>query len=613
MRPMPDRSTSEEDTHPAGSAVTERIEPLDAAPRERRPTRARRVVDRLRRLGGGSQGLIALLAYLLFAILIWGVPVVTNMAEVYVGKGARDPQLYVWSLAWWPHAVLTGTNPLVTEALWAPRGVSLAWVTALPGPALAMTPVTRTLGPVVSLNTLMLLAPTLSAWGGFLVCRRVTTAFWPSLAGGYIFGFSTYQVGQQWGHLNLGLTFCVPLAVYLVLRRYQGDLKAWWFVPLLALALAAQFSISTEVFASMTVFGGLALAGALALVPGRRRMLATIGWIAAAYVVAAALVSPFLIQALREVPPDALRGAAKPSSDLLSFVLPRFPMLIGGQRFEAVTERFTLNWTGDGAYLGPALLVLLIIFAAIRWRHRSTWLLLGFAVLAAVLSMGPVLHILGRESVPLPWALMTEAPLIENALPQRFVLYMWLAIGVIVAIWLAGRRWAWARWVLVVVAAVMLLPDLSSIYMHGRVSNPTFFTDGTNRRNIRPGEVVLTIPLGHGELDGRDMHWQAITDFHFRLADGHIGFIPEEFQGRAAGALRNNRPRGINEEILREYLARHRVSVIVVPDAFAETWREPLSALEVEPVEVGGVVVYRLPEPLRDRQEAQPRAAPAGG
>jgi hypothetical protein len=607
MRPMPDRSTSQEDTHPSDPAVREDTEPAEAPSREQQPTRVRRVVDRLRRLGGGTQGLIALLAYLLFAILIWGVPVVTNMAEVYVGKGARDPQLYVWSLSWWPHALLNGRNPLITDVLWAPEGVSLAWVTALPGPALAMTPITRTLGPVVSLNTLMLLSPTLAAWGGFLVCRRVTAAFWPSLAGGYIFGFSTYQVGQQWGHLNLGLTFCVPLAVYLVLRRYQGDLKAWWFVPLLALVLAGQFSISTEVFASMTLFGGLALAGALAFVPGRKRLLETIGLVALAFGVAAALVSPFLIQALQEAPPDPLRGAAKPSSDLLSFILPRFPMLIGGQRFEDVTERFTLNWTGDGAYLGPALLILLIGFAAIRWRHRSTWLLLGFAALAAVLSMGPVLHILGRESLPLPWALMTDAPLIQNALPQRFVLYMWLAIGVIVAIWLTGRRWAWARWGLVVVAAVMLLPDLSSIYMHGRVSNPAFFTEGTYRRYIRPGEVVLTIPLGHGELDGRDMHWQAITDMYFRLSDGHIGFIPEQFQGRAASALRNNRPGGINEEILREYLARHRVSVIVVPDAFAETWRETLATLKVEPVAVGGVVVYRLPEPARGREPAGSR------
>jgi hypothetical protein len=558
-------------------------------------------MERLRHLGGGTQGLIAFLACLLFAVLIWGLPVLANPSEVYVGKGARDPQTFIWCLVWWPHALLNGKSAVFTEALWAPDGVSLAWVTSIPGPALAMAPITRTVGPVVSFNILMLLAPTLSAWGGFLVCRRVTRAFWPSVAGGYIFGFSAYQVGQQWGHVNLGLTFCVPLAVYLVLRRQQGDLKAWWFVPLLALVLAAQFSISTEVFATMALFGGIAMAGALAFVPGRRSLLVTVGWVAAAYALALTLVSPFLLHALRTAPGEPVRDLVEPASDLFSFLLPRFPMLIGGQRFEETTEQFTLNWTGDGAYLGPALILLLLLFAVTRWRHRSTWLLLGFAAVAAGLSMGPVLHIMGRESVAMPWSLVTGVPLIQNALPQRFVLYMWLAIAVIVGLWLVGRRLWWARWALVVVAAVMLLPDLSSIYMHGRVSNPPFFTEGTYRRYIRADEIVLTIPLGHGELDGKDMHWQAMSDMYFRLADGHIGFIPEEFRGRAASALRHNRPRGINEQLLREYLAQHRVSVILVPVAYADAWRETLSSLGVDPAEAGGIVVYRLPGPGRGR------------
>jgi hypothetical protein len=554
-------------------------------------------LDRVRGIGDGGQGLIALLAYVLFSVLIWGVPVVTNLSEVYVGKGARDPQLYLWSLAWWPHALLNGQNPILTDALWVPDGVNLAWVTAIPGPAMAMAPVTRTLGPVASLNILMLLAPALSAWGAFLVCRRVTRSFWPSLAGGYVFGFSTYQLGQMWGHLNLGLTFPIPLVVYLVLRRHQGDLKAWWFVPLLAVVLAAQFSISTEVFATMTMFGAIALAGAAAFVAGRRRTLATIGWVAAAYATAALLVSPLLVYAFRDVPLEPLRQAAKPSEDLLSFVLPRFSMLIGGKRFEMFTERFTLNWTGDGGYLGPALLLMLVLFAATRWRHRSTWLLLGFAAVAAVLSMGPVLHIAGRETIPMPWRLMEGVPLIHHALPQRFVLYMWLPVAVMAALWLNGRRLAWARWPLVAVAAVMLLPDLSSPYMHGMVRVPAFFSEGTYRRYIRPGETVMTIPLGHGELDGADMHWQAITDMYFRLADGHVGFVPEQFRGRAENALRLDRPGGVNREILADFIARHRVSVVVITEPFFDRWKRVLAELGVDPVRAGGVVLYRLPRP----------------
>jgi hypothetical protein len=559
------------------------------------------IVERTGRIGGGGQGLIAFLAYLLFAVLIWGLPVLTNLSEVYVGRGGRDPQLYVWSLAWWPHALLNGQNPLLTDALWAPDGVNLAWVTSIPGPSILLAPITRTLGPVASLNILMLLQPALSGWAAFLVARRVTGSFWASLAGGYLFGFSTYQVAQMWGHVNLGVVFPVPLAVYLVLRRQEDDLKPWWFVVLLALVLIAQFSVSTEVFATMTLFGGIALVGALAFLPERRRLLVTIGLIALAYLVTAAAVSPFLAHALGEIPPAPLRNLDLAGVDLLAFVIPRETTLVGGPAFTETTRDFTVNFTGDGAYLGPALLLIMILFAAFHWRHRSTWLLLAFALLAAVLALGTVLHVGAdpKPGVPMPWRLMSGVPLIQNAVAQRFVLYMWASVSVIVALWLAGPRRGWAaagRWALVVAAPILLLPDLSSPYMHGKVHVPSFFADGTYRQYIRPGETVMTIPLGHGELDGADMHWQAITDMYFRLADGHIGFVPEQFEGRAVNALRLNRPKGITPELLAEVIARHGVNVVVVPLKFVEPWRPVLRSLRVAPVEVGGVVVYRLPK-----------------
>lgn len=51
---------------------------------------------------------------------------------------------------------------------------------------------TTTAGPVVAYNILALLAPALAAWGCFMLCRGLTGEFRPALAGGYVFGFSTY-------------------------------------------------------------------------------------------------------------------------------------------------------------------------------------------------------------------------------------------------------------------------------------------------------------------------------------------------------------------------------------------------------------------------------------
>ena len=82
-----------------------------------------------------------------------------------------------------------------------------------------MWPVTALWGPVASYNLLALLACPLAGWAAFLLFRRVTGRFWPSVLGGYVFGFSTYLLGHLAMHVNLELVFVPPLCAYLFLRR----------------------------------------------------------------------------------------------------------------------------------------------------------------------------------------------------------------------------------------------------------------------------------------------------------------------------------------------------------------------------------------------------------
>src|SRR5207249_581250 len=89
--------------------------------------------------------------------------------------------------------------------------------------------------------------------------------------GGTLFGFSAYMTTATRGHLNLSLVAAVPIAVYLVIRRAEGSLSIWWFVPMLGLDLVLQFLTSTEVFATLSVFGALTLLAAFVLLPQRVR------------------------------------------------------------------------------------------------------------------------------------------------------------------------------------------------------------------------------------------------------------------------------------------------------------------------------------------------------
>src|SRR5262245_51540705 len=43
-----------------------------------------------------------------------------------IGFG-HDAQIYIWSFAWWSHAIGSWANPFYTHSLYAPDGVNLAW------------------------------------------------------------------------------------------------------------------------------------------------------------------------------------------------------------------------------------------------------------------------------------------------------------------------------------------------------------------------------------------------------------------------------------------------------------------------------------------------------
>ena len=73
-----------------------------------------------------------------------------------LSNSPADASILLWSLGWWPHAILHGQNPFATTAIWAPDGVNLAWTTTVPGLALLFSPLTLIAGPVISYNVVAL-------------------------------------------------------------------------------------------------------------------------------------------------------------------------------------------------------------------------------------------------------------------------------------------------------------------------------------------------------------------------------------------------------------------------------------------------------------------------
>ena len=81
------------------------------------------------RLAAGRGGW-AFAAYLLISFLFLGLRVVRHPERDVIGGLFTDPQIFVWSFQWWPHAILHGLNPIFTRQIYAPDGFDLAWATS---------------------------------------------------------------------------------------------------------------------------------------------------------------------------------------------------------------------------------------------------------------------------------------------------------------------------------------------------------------------------------------------------------------------------------------------------------------------------------------------------
>ena len=549
----------------------------------------------------------ALLLYAATSIALFGVPIVSSLSSRYVGWGA-DPASHVWFLAWWPHAIARGMNPFITHAVWAPSGYDLAGSTGIPGPSLVLAPITALAGPVVSYNLLVLAAPALSAWGAYFLCRWITGRFAASVVGGYLFGFSTYELGQLTGHPNLALVPLVPLAVLLVLRRLGGDLEGRTFVWLLALVLVGQFLISTEVFLTMTMFGGAGLILAAACWWRRRAdVLRTAGLIALAYLIATVPLSLYLYHVARSASHTPIYSFYPSlfSTDAINFVVPTPLTAFGRQRFADVARTFSGNISEQTGYLTLPLAASVLVFAVTRWKKAATRFLVAMLAVLVVASVGPSLRVKGSDVVTFPWRAFIHLPLVKYVLPSRLMMYAFLVVAVIAALWLAeasqgrgARRAAidpaWARWALVLLGAILLLPNLSHPAWRSSVDTPAFFSQGLFRTRVPAGANVLVIPYGDR---GNSMLWQAQAGFAFSMPEGYVSVVPPPEFSRwpILKTLYTGELITDAERQLRAFLQDKGVEAIAVVKGRAGPWAELFGPLDPSPEDVGGVLLYLLP------------------
>ncbi|MEP6757925.1 MAG: hypothetical protein ABJB55_01870 [Actinomycetota bacterium] len=573
------------------------------------PTDRRSIAAWGRDLRPAWEGLGAFGLYVALSCLIWLPPIGGAITTRYVGYGWTDARLYQWALAWTPWAILHGHSPLFASDVFSPTGIDISWVTFMPSLGIVAYPLTKAFGTLVSLNVMLLLAPALASWATYLVCHQLTKRFWPAVLGGLFFGFSTFIAGHMVDHLNLVMIFPVPLAVYLVIRRVEASLGVVAFTSLLTLDLVFLFGISTELFATATLFGVIAFA--LALVFARRDIGIVFRaglLVALSYALAGLLLLPFLINALQHRPADVLRPVDRTVVDLASWVVPREHTWIGGDRFTSLTAKFPAAPQEDAGYVGIAAILMLIGFAITERRRRGTWPLLGYLAIVAVLASGPILQILGRPTITMPGDLLTKVPLLQQATAQRLPAYGALAIGIIAALWVArgAGRGAWVRWGIAGLAALMVLPAAAPSAFHAFGAAPGFFTSGDVHEQIHQGETVFAIT----ERTGTELAWLAESGFWYQIPEAYLGPVPAAYEGEPLYrglAVNQRNPYMPTPDEFARWLQDTGTTAVLLDDDAAWKFQFLLESVGLEQVHQGdGVGVWRAgPDGLTPVDQAE--------
>jgi hypothetical protein len=196
----------------------------------------------------------------------------------------------------------------------------------------------------------------------------------------------------------------------------------------------------------------------------------------------------------------------------------------------------------------------------------------------------------------MPWAIVGRMPLISIALPIRLMMYAFLVVAVMVAMWLASpAARPLTKFAVAATIVASIAPNPRTSFWVSPLDLPAFFTDGTYANEIQPREIILPLPWGQR---GNSMYWQLQSDMYFRMAGGWTGIAPFEF---ARMPVANYFYGGIDlpeaGDQLKAYIARFGVRAVIADpkEENFDSFKQTLDSLGVGGQNEKGVWIYKIP------------------
>ncbi len=556
-------------------------------------------------------GVVVAAVYVLIAFLItiatWRAP-----STSYVGEGP-DPVQGMWGIGWVPFATTHGLNPLFSTAMNTPAGMNLLWANTFAIPmAVVFWPVTLTLGATVAYNLVITLSLALAAFLAYLVIRRWVPGSVAAALGGLLYGFSPYMTAQYFGHLGLVLSAITPpLALMLVDEIVVRQRRRPLTLGLLAAGLTIlQFFLTQEVLLTEVI--AAAVVTFVLVLSFRDRVRAHVGFVVRTLCIAAVaavvvLAYPTWLQFLAPghlVIHGAVHGTDIYVTDAANFVVPTVTQLISPQGAVSISSHFSGNASEWDAYLGIPL-VLIVVVATVRFWGIPVVRTAGIvAAIIALLSLGPHLHVAGHQlALPLPWWIPAHLPLLENILPARMMIYVFLAAAIPFAflvrmLWLSRSSLA----INALVALAVLLPLVPTLPAPSTtLLTRAPFTSEAAAQAFR-GANILFEPFPGVDYP-QAMTWQRSANYSFTMLGGYVigPYAPgvQAFQQRIHDLVARSvtvRLSSSEQLALVSALRSFRVNAVVVDPAAVPAGTSALftEVLGTPPVAEDGFLVWRF-------------------
>ncbi|HVX57317.1 MAG TPA: hypothetical protein VHA37_06295, partial [Candidatus Saccharimonadales bacterium] len=270
---------------------------------------------------------------------------------------------------------------------------------------------------------------------------------------------------------------------------------------------------------------------------------------------------------------------------------------VGRTIFASISDRFTGNISEQGAYIGlPAAMMVGAYFlqSTRQLQARALLIILSIVMIA---SLGPELQINGvRTGMLLPWSIATHLPLIKQALPSRFSMYVALITGLVMASWLvrATGRGRAGRFALAILACGAILPN-PGLLKWSRLPTLSFFTGQSIADHLGPHPNVIILPYDYFEPA---MYWQVQSGMAFTQSGGYLGYVPRAFaihRWPVVGELLSRTPGPDFAQHLTAFCLAHHVDAVLATPGSSAALVDALRAMSWETYEAGGVRVFRVP------------------